>query len=83
MIATKQVVLDSTYAGPITGTPAIGDNMTTVVAKLAGSGGSSGAPTTAQVNFTVPAYQQILFRQTIVLGSNSAVMGVGSSLIGV
>lgn len=50
-LSTKQVLLDATYAGPVAGTPAVGDSMTTVVAKLAGNTPSAaavdgGAPST-------------------------------------
>lgn len=46
------------------------------------SGGAT-TPTIMQSNLSIADYTQMLFRQHIVIGSRSIIMGTGSSLIGV
>lgn len=47
------------------------------------SGSGATTPTGMQANLTVAAHTQMLFRQHIIIGSFSIVLGTDASLIGV
>lgn len=56
--------------------------MTQIYNPAANSSGST-TPTTMQPSFAVADHTQMLFRQHIIVGSNTVVIGTDASLIGV